>query len=360
MRYNTIGIMSGSSLDGIDIVNVEFYHEIKEWKQVIIESECYPYSKEWEERLSNLHNATAFDYQLAHHELGKYIGECVNDFIDKYKISRKDLLISSHGHTIFHEPAKGFTSQIGCGATISAITKCTTITDLRIGDVAMGGQGAPIVPIGEQHLWPGYTMYLNIGGIANISVPVNKKEIIAFDICAANRVLNLLAYKLHQPFDKDGLLARSGHINKELLKELNEVSYYQQPYPKTLNNSFGTDYILNMINLYNISIEDALQTYTEHIAIQISTVINNHQQRDTINKVMCTGGGALNLYLIERINNYLTKDIQIDIPGKSIIAYKEAIIMAFIGLLRVLNKTNVLSSVTGSKRNTSNGCIWNV
>jgi len=360
MRYNTIGIMSGSSLDGIDIVNVEFYHEIKEWKQVIIESECYPYSKEWEERLSNLHYATAFNYQLAHHELGKYIGECVNDFIDKYKISKKELLIGSHGHTIFHEPSKGFTSQIGCGATISAKTNCTTISDLRIGDVAMGGQGAPIVPIGEQHLWPGYTMYLNIGGIANISVPVNKKEIIAYDICSANRVLNLLANKLHQPFDNDGLLARNGHINKELLIQLNEVPYYQQAYPKTLNNTFGTDYILNLISTYNISIENALHTYTEHVAIQVANVINIHQLKDTFNKVMCTGGGALNLYLIQRIHNYLQKNIQLEIPGKSIIAYKEAIIMAFIGLLRVLNKTNVLSSVTGSKRNTSNGCIWNV
>ena len=360
MRYNTIGIMSGSSLDGIDIVNVEFYHEIKEWKQVIIESECYPYSKEWEEKLSNLHKATALEYQSVHHELGKYIGECVNYFIDKYKISRKDLLISSHGHTIFHEPTKGFTSQIGCGATISAITNCTTITDLRIGDVAMGGQGAPIVPIGEQYLWPGYTMYLNIGGIANISVPINKKEIIAFDICAANRVLNLLSNKLNQPFDKDGLIARKGVINRELLKQLNNVPYYQQSYPKTLNNSFGTEFILTIINSYNISTEDALHTYTEHIAIQVANVINNHQQKDIINKVLCTGGGSLNIYLLERMRNYIHDNIQIEIPGKSIIAYKEAIIMAFIGLLRVLNKTNVLSSVTGSKRNTSNGCIWNV
>ena len=147
MRYNTIGIMSGSSLDGIDIANVEFYHEDKEWKYVIIDADCIPYNKAWENTLRRLPTASAFEYQVVHHAFGKYIGDLVNEFIDQYKISKKELIIGSHGHTVFHEPEKGFTSQIGCGATISAITNCTTVTDLRAGDVALGGQGAPIVPI---------------------------------------------------------------------------------------------------------------------------------------------------------------------------------------------------------------------
>ena len=360
MRYNTIGIMSGSSLDGIDIANVEFYHEDKEWKYVIIDADCIPYNKEWEDRLRRLPTASAYEYQVLHHALGKYIGDLVNEFINQYKISKKELIIGSHGHTVFHEPAKGFTSQIGCGATISAITNCTTVTDLRAGDVALGGQGAPIVPIGEHSLWPGYSMYLNIGGIANLSVRLDKKESIAFDICAANRVLNIMANKIDQPFDKDGLIARSGTIDNNLLEELNKVTYYQQPYPKSLNNSFGTDYIMGIINQYKISTEDALRTYTEHIAVQIAKCINEHQQVSIPNKVLITGGGAMNTYLIALIKQYINKDIVLEIPGKSVINYKEAIVMGYIGLLRVLNKTNVLSTVTGAKRNSINGCIWNV
>lgn len=360
IRYNTIGIMSGSSLDGIDIVYVEFYFENKEWKYLVMESNCYPYNPEWHDKLSDLHKASAFDYQQTDYELGKYIGESINHFIDTYNINKKDLIIGSHGHTIFHEPAKGFTSQIGSGATISALTNSTVVTNLRSGDVSLGGQGAPIVPIGERYLWPGYSMYLNIGGIANITVH-NNKETIAYDICAANRVLNLLANKIKMEYDKDGTTARSGKIHTELLSTLNNIEYYKQSYPKTLNNSFGTEYIYNIIESYSLTVEDALFTYTEHIAIQISNVINLHQkQMDKSTEVFITGGGALNKYLIERIQHYINKDTNIVIPSKLIIEFKEAIIMAFLGLLRVLNKTNVLSSVTGAKRNSSNGCIWNV
>ena len=360
IRYNTIGVMSGSSLDGLDIAYVEFYFENKEWKYLLMDAHFYPYSTEWVDRLSNLHKASAYDYQLTHHELGKYIGERINHFISTYNINKKELVIGSHGHTIFHEPEKGFSSQIGCGGTISALTNCTTVTDLRTGDVALGGQGAPIVPIGERSLWSEYDMYLNIGGIANISV-IQNKETIAYDICAANRVLNLLSNKINLDFDKDGMIARSGQLNAELLTALNKVDYYQKPYPKTLNNVFGTDYIQTIINEYNISTEDALHTYTEHIAIQISNVLNLHQKNmDKPLQLLITGGGAYNKYLIERIQYYISQDIKIVIPTKLEIEYKEAIVMAFIGLLRVLNKTNVLASVTGAKRNSVNGCVWKV
>ena len=360
VRYNTIGVMSGSSLDGLDFAYVEFYIENKEWKYLLMDANCYPYSTEWINRLSDLHKASAYDYQLAHHELGQYIGECINQFISTYKINKKELIIGSHGHTIFHEPAKGFSSQIGCGGTISAITNCTTVSDLRTGDVALGGQGAPIVPIGERNLWSSYNMYLNIGGIANISV-IQYKETIAYDICAANRVLNLLCHTINLDYDKDGLIARSGQLNNDLLTALNKVAYYQQPYPKTLNNSFGTDYIYTIIKEYNCTTEDALHTYTEHIAIQISNVLNHHQKSmDKPSQLLITGGGALNKYLIERIQYYISQDIKIVITTKLEIEYKEAIIMAFIGLLRVLNKTNILASVTGAKRNSVNGCVWKV
>ena len=360
VRYNTIGVMSGSSLDGLDIAYVEFYFENKEWKYLLMESHCYPYTSEWVDRLSNLHKASAFDYQLTHHELGNYIGECINHFISTYNINKKELVIGSHGHTIFHEPGKGFSSQIGCGGTISALTNCTTVTDLRTGDVALGGQGAPIVPIGERNLWSSYSMHLNIGGIANISIVLPTGSI-GYDICAANRVLNLLSNKINLDFDKDGKIARSGQLNNYLLTVLNKADYNHKAYPKTLNNSYGTDYIYNIINEHNISIEDALHTYTEHIAIQISHALNNHQKiMDKPSELLITGGGAYNKYLVDRIQYYISQDIKIVIPTKLDIEYKEAIIMAFIGILRVLNKTNVLASVTGAKRNSVNGSVWKV
>ena len=360
IRYNTIGVMSGSSLDGLDIAYVEFYFENKEWKYLLMDAHCYPYTAEWIARLSDLHKASAYDYQLTNHELGKYIGESINHFISTYNINKKDLVIGSHGHTIFHEPGKGFSSQVGCGGTISALTNCTTVTDLRTGDVALGGQGAPIVPIGERSLWTSYSMYLNIGGIANISIVVPTGTI-AYDICAANRVLNLLSNKINLDYDKDGLIARSGQLNVDLLTALNKLSYYEKIYPKTLNNSFGSDYIYNIIKEYNCTTEDALHTYTEHIALHLSKALNNHQKiMDKSSQLLITGGGAYNKYLIERIQYYISKDIKIVIPTKLEIEYKEAIVMAFIGLLRVLNKTNVLASVTGAKRNSVNGCVWKV
>ena len=350
--------MSGSSLDGLDLAYVEFTETDNKWSYHIIAQQCFSYDDDLEGKLYFAHSVEALEYIQTHRLFGKYIGECVNEFIETNNIDRTSLIIGSHGHTVFHEPAQGFSTQIGCGATIAAITGCTTVTDLRSVDVALGGQGAPIIPIGEYYLWSDYNLFLNIGGIANLSLKVEDTNFIAYDICSANGVLNHLVFEKDLKYDKDGLIAKSGSLNEQLFNQLNQLDYYKQPYPKSLNNMFGTALKIEIIDNYTISLEDKLNTYTEHIAYQISNNIN--QLVETPSNLLVTGGGAYNTYLIYRIKYYLNKQIILSIPDTTTIEYKEAIVMAFIGVLRVLNKSNVLSSVTGAKRNSINGCIWNV
>jgi anhydro-N-acetylmuramic acid kinase len=299
------------------------------------------------------------------------------------------------------------TAQLGDGAAIAAETGLPVVTDLRALDVALGGQGAPIVPIGEKMLWNEYDYFLNIGGIANISArplpkPLSKGEelletpnhiksfqysevakplstigeggledvaYIAFDVCPANRVLNMLANEMGLAFDDGGKIAQSGSINSSLLEKLNQLDYYRQPYPKSLANDFGTDVVYPMIRDSGCGIQDALATYSEHIAVQIRNAItnSNNLNPETKNlpdrkkgpKLLVTGGGALNIFLIEQLKKHLQKlDIEVVVPDANLVSFKEALIMAFIGVLRWRQEYNVLASVTGAKRNSIGGALW--
>jgi anhydro-N-acetylmuramic acid kinase len=244
------------------------------------------------------------------------------------------------------------------------------VCDLRAIDVALGGQGAPIVPIGEKLLFNDVDFFLNLGGIANISQKKNN-EFIAFDVCPANRVLNMLANELGKDFDEDGRLAAQGSINNNLLEELNGLEYYGHGYPKSLANNFGTEIVFPIIEKSNCSVEDKLRTYSEHIVQQIKISVNKLQQNINIltnenderpttnNKLLITGGGALNTFLVERLKETLAAlNIEVIIPEKNIVQYKEALIMALIGVLRWREETNVLASVTGAKRNSIGGAVW--
>jgi anhydro-N-acetylmuramic acid kinase len=271
-------------------------------------------------------------------------------------------LIASHGHTVFHEPLNGVTTQLGCGATLAALTGINVVSDLRIMDVALGGQGAPIVPAGEKLLFPGFDFYLNIGGIANISFQQGK-NFIAFDICPANRVLNKLANKAEKDFDEDGNIAAGGQIITSLLDKLNALDYYKLPAPKSLSNNFGTDVVYPIIESFNINLADALRTYTEHIARQIQQSIQNLVTNKNIEKeafkLLVTGGGAFNTFLIERIKENLTPlNIEVIIPENNIVLYKEALIMALLGILRWREENTVMASVTGASRSSIGGAVW--
>ena len=357
MTYKVIGLMSGSSLDGLDIAFVEFQENGGKWSYEILQADCIAYSNEWILKLKNATTLSALDYQLLHTSYGHYLGQKVNEFIEKNDLNHQVNLIASHGHTTFHLPQQQMTAQLGDGASIAAETKLPVVTDLRNIDVAFSGQGAPIVPIGEKLLFNEYDYFLNLGGIANISAK-NGDTFIAFDVCAANRVMNMLAMEKNIDYDKDGAIAAAGNINNKLLEKLNELEYYNQPFPKSLANSFGIEIIFPIIKSESISIEDGMRTYVEHICVQIKAAIFNSQFSIHNCQILVTGGGAFNLFLIKRLKEVLQDNIEVVIPPENLINYKEALIMALIGTLRWREEYNVLASVTGAKQNSIGGALW--
>jgi anhydro-N-acetylmuramic acid kinase len=356
MVYNAIGLMSGSSLDGLDIVFTELNETAGKWNFKIKCAACIEYDDTWAGKLRDAIYLSAKDYQLLNVAYGRYLGRMVNEFIEEFNLQHQVSLIASHGHTTFHLPEKKMTHQLGDGATIAAETMLPVVSDLRIMDVAFGGQGAPIVPMGEKLLFPDHHYFLNIGGIANLSLH-REGEIIAFDICAANRVLNMLANEKSKPYDEGGTMASSGKIIHELLKQLNELDYYSMPPPKSLANSFGTDTVYPLIKRFNLDIEDALCTYAEHIAIQIKNSFQTHPA--TMQQLMITGGGAFNQFLISRIAKHLKEiNFEIYIPDDEVVIYKEALIMGLLGVLRWREQYTTISSVTGASRNSIGGALW--
>ena len=358
MTYKGIGLMSGSSLDGLDITFAEFRETAGKWEYEIIHAACIAYENNWTQKLKGAVDLSAKEYLFLHTEYGKFLGEKVNEFIDKNQLHHKVNLISSHGHTTFHFPEKKMTHQLGDGATIAAETRLPVISDLRSLDIAFGGEGAPIVPLGEKLLFPDYHFFLNIGGIANISVSVESQNI-AFDVSAANAILNKLAAEKNLDFDDGGKIASSGKINNELLEKLNSLEYYFRPHPKSLSNSFGTDIIYPLIKDFNLSTEDALCTYVEHICIQIKKSLRPFFSNKEVQQLMITGGGAFNTFLVERLAKNLEEiNFEIYIPEDNVVKYKEALIMALLGLLRWREQATVLASVTGASQNSIGGALW--
>jgi anhydro-N-acetylmuramic acid kinase len=372
MVYRVIGLMSGSSLDGLDIAYVHLQEISGKWNYEIISSACYPYQKEWIQNLRTATSLTALEYQLLHVAYGHYLGRKVNQFISEYNLQYQVQLISSHGHTIFHFPEKKMTAQLGDGAALAITTGINVVSDLRAIDMALGGQGAPIVPIGEKLLFSEYDFFLNLGGIANISSRKNG-QFIGFDICPANRVLNMLANEENKEYDLNGEMAAKGEINGVLLEKLNQLAYYGQPYPKSLSNDFGMEIIYPMVRESGSSLPDRLRTYVEHICIQIKKAAEgllesvlekevHPEEKDNESwkpRLLITGGGALNSFLVEQLMEKLKNTALIPVvPSEEIIQYKEALVMALIGVLRWREEDNVLASVTGASRNSIGGAVW--
>jgi anhydro-N-acetylmuramic acid kinase len=356
-----MGLMSGSSLDGLDIAFAEFQEVSGKWSYEIKAVACYPYEEHWITQLKNATSLKALDYQLLHTAYGHYIGTLVNQFIEDHHLHHQVQLISSHGHTTFHVPSKRMTAQLGDGAAIAATTGVNVVSDLRAMDLARGGHGAPIVPIGEKFLLGDYPYFLNLGGIANISFN-NPDEYIAFDICPANRVLNMLSAENKKGFDEGGEIASGGKVDEKLLSLLNDLEYYRLPYPKSLSNDFGTDVVYTLIHNKKIPAADGLRTYVEHIVIQIKNsieLLKNEKQISEPAKLLVTGGGAHNHFLMSRISRVLEQlNIEVVVPAKELIDFKEAIIMALIGILRWREENNVLASVTGASADSISGAVW--
>ena len=345
-----IGLMSGTSLDGVDVTACEFAYSSEKWNYRIHFAKTYSYSDVWKERLQTLDKKNAQTFAQTDMEYGCLLGEMVNDFV-KINNFIPDY-ISSHGHTIFHQPHKGFTSQIGNGAALAATSGVKVVCDFRTTDIAFGGQGAPLVPIGDKLLFSGYDYCLNIGGFSNISFDENGIRK-AFDISPANMALNYFADKENYSFDKDGLLARQGKVQNDLFNALNNIEFYKKYNSKSLGKEWFESVFLPEISLFNYNNRDILATVTEHIAYQISRAVKVSENKN----MLMTGGGVKNKFLSERIARYLPQ-MELIIPDELLIDYKEALIFAFLGCLRIENKINCLKTVTGSKCDHIAGAIY--
>ncbi len=399
--------MSGSSLDGLDIAYVHLQERVvssaaqgpRPWEYTFLHTETCSYSEPWRQRLTGATGLNARDYLLLHTEYGHYLGEQVRQFIDKHGLDYQVQLVVSHGHTTWHMPERRMTAQLGDGAALAAATGLNVVSDLRTMDVALGGQGAPIVPIGDRLLFAGYDFFLNLGGIANISAALAGAAgpgpgaaaggFAAFDVCPANRVLNALAQRVGKDYDAGGALAATGRVEEALLDRLNALPYYGMEYPKSLANEFGTETVLPMLEgamgagttAEGMPVADALRTYVEHIAVQVGRAVEmfgGTRRADGSagrasemagragtdggtpgRKMLVTGGGAHNTFLTERIRERLAPlGVEVVIPEAALVDYKEALVMALIGVLRWREENNVLASVTGASRDSIGGAVW--
>jgi anhydro-N-acetylmuramic acid kinase len=348
-QYEVIGVMSGTSLDGVDLAHCVFTKQNDAWNYQITKATTIPYDHKWIRRLSQLHRQPAFVFPKTDAFYGKYLGILIRDFIKQNHLTVD--FIASHGHTIFHQPQHGFTAQIGNGANIYAETGIKVVNDFRVVDVALNGQGAPLVPIGDELLFSDVEACLNLGGFSNISFNQNNKRV-AFDISVCNIVLNKVAKQLGAEYDEGGQIAASGEVNEDLLNRLNALPYYQITHAKSLGIEWVEQEFWPCLSDVQLSVEDVMATLTHHIAYQIALVIKHNN----LTRVLTTGGGAFNATLIDWVEKLC--GVKLLLPAAEIINYKEALVFAFLGVLRLENEINSLSSVTGARKNSIGGCIW--
>ncbi len=342
--------MSGTSLDGVDLAHIKFEIKNNIWSYKIDECDTISYTNEIISKLKNGINFSTTELSDLNIEYTNLLGNIISDFITKNNISNIDA-VCSHGHTILHQPQNGFTLQIGNLPEIAKIVQQKVVCDFRVQDVKFGGQGAPLVPIGDKILFSEFDCCLNLGGFSNISFEENNQRI-AFDISPVNTVLNFYANTFGLEYDDKGEISASGNLNSELFKELNQLDFYSKSFPKSLGFEFVKETVLPIIESYTISTEDKMRTFTEHIAFQIGQILKSKSR-----KLLVSGGGVYNDFLIDRMKAHLPT-IEIIIPDEKTIKFKEALIFALLGVLKLQNEINVLASVTGAKQDHSSGEIY--
>ena len=325
-KYEVLGCMSGTSLDGIDLAFCSFIKKEGKIDFDISYAETIPYTREWKSRLESASGLAGRELFYLDHYYGIYLGEQILSFIKKNDIHPR--FISSHGHTVFHEPDNAGSLQIGNGHNIFAVTDIPVITDFRNMDIALGGQGAPLVPAGDEYLFPQYDYCLNLGGFSNISFKVKGRRI-AYDICPVNTIINDLARREGYEIDRNGELARKGSPSPELVKALNSLEFYGRKYPKSLGREFLENEFYPVLNNYKLPVRDLLASVYSHISEMIAACIDNHK-----------------------------KPSDLVIPDDKIVDFKEALIFAFLGVLKTENLNNCLASVTGASKDSSGGIVY--
>lgn len=349
-RYTVLGCMSGTSLDGLDLALCHFEHRphsAVSWRFEIIAAQTTRYTSVWDDRLRNAHLLPADELTLLDRAYGVFIGEAVQQFLKNEAPNTTLDLVVSHGHTVFHAPQKGFTLQIGHLSGIALTGGWPVLGDLRSGDVALGGQGAPLVPMGDQYLFQDYAACVNLGGFVNVSME-NGGRRTAWDICPLNIVMNRFARAAGSAVDYDpqGSIARSGRLIPEVYRTLESLSFYQQTAPKSLGREWVDREVLPL--LIDHVPHDVLHTFTVHAAQRIA-----HDLGGVEGAVLITGGGCYNDFLIEQINQRMAAKVVL--PSAEVIEFKEALVFAFLGALWLRSEVNVLASVTGAKRDHRSG-----
>ncbi len=350
-NYNVIGVMSGTSLDGVDLAHLHFSIADGRWHFEILECETVAYDQDWVDTLRGAVGFSATQLQDTNVRYTQLLGGIISDFIARHAITHLDA-VCSHGHTVLHQPQNGLTLQIGNLHGIASLTGQRVVCDFRVQDVALGGQGAPLVPIGDRILFSEFDYCLNLGGFSNISFERDGKRI-AFDICAVNTVLNHYANQLGHDYDDRGHLARSGTCDGDLKLALDAVEYYHRAYPKSLGFESVKHLLVPLIDARPMCTTDKMRTFTEHIAYQIARALPGKS-----GKMLLTGGGAYNDFLIEKIARHLP-GMQLTVPEPKVLEFKEALIFGLLGVLRLRGEINVLSSVTGASHDHSSGVIFN-
>lgn len=352
--HKVLGLMSGTSLDGLDLAYCHIWKKLDRWKFEIKETRAISYDADMRSSLQNSIDLPADELLILHNTYGSWLGQQAREFIEE-----KDLevdIISSHGHTTHHQPEQGLTFQIGSGQHLANVSRHKVVCDFRSNDVSLGGEGAPLVPIGDLLFFGNYDFCLNLGGIANVSFEYEGKRI-AYDIGLANMILNHITQKIGLSYDDNGMLASKGSINNTMLEQLNQLSYYKLPFPKSTGYEWFVEKVLPVINAAEDTTENLLHTAVHHICEQVAMQIKMYANKDQ-STLFVTGGGALNQFMMELLQLKLAPAVSLVIPSKKLIEYKEALIFALMGILRVEQEINVLKTVTGASKDSSSGVVY--
>ncbi len=353
-KYSVLGLMSGSSLDGLDIICVQYTeaNSIIKWNINGLPT-TEPIPESLIDGLKRLHTATKKEITQLDIDLGVFYGNAVKEYIEKYEL--KVDLVASHGHTVSHKPHEGYSLQIGSGEMIAKSCGIPCLTQFRSVDISKGGQGAPLAPVVEHYLFQEYRMFLNLGGISNISLHT-PDHIAAFDVCPTNQLLNHLALGIGKPYDDKGKLAKSGKVDQALLRQLLSDSYHTMPPPKSLDNNYVRQNFIQKLAESTLAVEHKLATCVHYIAQVLARDITTMAAGQNINEILVTGGGVYNDYLLALLQEGL-KDIKVIKPKDEIIQHKESILMALCGFLYLNNKANSFASATGAREDTVNGVL---
>ncbi len=356
VKLHSIGIMSGSSLDGLDIAHcvIKLNPQAKspqdfrrEMRFEIPEAKEVKFSTILQNALKSAPQLSISELAELDSRFGLWIGQQIVEHFDLTDIQ----FIASHGHTVLHNPARAYSLQIGSGAQIAAATQRPVICDFRNTDIALGGQGAPLAPMVEYYLFPQYSHFVNLGGIANLGI-IQDDHIRGFDICVCNQALNHLAGHIGQDYDDRGKMAAQGRSIPSLLGQLNGLPYLKLPAPKSMSNEDVQNTILPILDNNGADTRDKLHTVTQHISYQIAQqLLGIHPT-----KILITGGGAYNDFLVHSIEQRLGH--KIPRASDQVIRYKETLLMSLLGTLRWLKINNIAKSVTGAQRDSCSGAVY--